>query len=457
MEREKILVLGAGISGLSTAWYLSQTSLPLDILILEKSDRIGGTFQTDHTTGFHFEKGPRTFKINRSPTTLQLIEELGLTKEIICSSDRLHNRYLWWNEGLHKFPTNLFSFLWSPLTKGFIKALCTEWKKPAKRGDETVWEFIQRRFNCEVAQRLFDPIVVGVFGGDSRLVSIQALFPKLKEWEEKYGSITKGLLNNWFQKTRTPKRSPYIPNAPLSAMFSFYEGMEQLTSTLLAKTPASIHYQHEAKEMIQTEKGVVVKTNQGEFTADYVFCALPALQAGNLFIKEMPTFGKELISLKSERIIVLNFGYKEPVLSIEGFGYLIPNYLGEDILGVVFDSFIFKQHNKHPQETRLTIKLKDVGQSEEEAIQIALLGISKHLKISIKPDVISCKKTFSSIPQYTVGHLERMASLYSTFQKKLPRCYLTGNYRIGVSVDHCIRCAQETVKNWLELKCSTTF
>lgn len=448
MEKKKIIILGAGISGLSAAWYLSQSSLPLDILVLEKSNRIGGLFHTDHTTGFHFEKGPRTFKIDRCPAILQLAEELGLLKEIIWSETSAHNRYLWWNEELHKFPTNLISFLWSPLTKGFIKALIAEWKHPVKKGDETVWEFVIRRFNYDVAQRLFDPMVVGVFGGDPRLISIRALFPILKEWEEKYGSITKGFLKNWLQKKKEPKRSSYLPNAPLSAMFSFREGIEQLTATLLAKIPVSIYYQHEAQEIVQTEKKIVVKTNQGKFTADYIFCALPALQAGNLFIKDIPSLGKELTSLKSEGIIVLNFGYKEDILPVEGFGYLTPHCTREDILGVVFDSSVFKQHNNYPQETRLTIKLKDLGQSEEEAIQTALLSIRRHLKISMQPDVVSFKKVLSAIPQYTVGHLERMESLYLEFQQKAPRCHLLGNYRIGVSVDCCIRCSKEAVQNW---------
>ncbi|QZA58391.1 protoporphyrinogen oxidase [Candidatus Rhabdochlamydia porcellionis] len=448
MEKKKIIVLGAGISGLSAAWYLSQISLPLNILILEKSNRVGGLFHTDHTTGFHFEKGPRTFKINQCSTTLQLAEELGLLREIIWSETSSHNRYLWWNEELHRFPKNLISFLWSPLTKGFIKALITEWKRPTKQGDETVWEFVLRRFNYDVAQRLFDPMVVGIFGGDPRLISIRALFPKLKEWEEEYGSITKGFLKNWLQKKGASKRSPYLPNAPLSAIFSFREGVEQLTSTLLAKTPVSIYYQHEAQEIVQMEKEVVVKTNQGRFIADYVFCALPALQAGNLFIKDMPSLGKELMSLKSEGIIVLNFGYKERILPVEGFGYLIPHSTREDILGVVFDSSIFKQHNSYPQETRLTIKLKDLGQSEEEAIQTALLSIRKHLKISMQPDVVSFKKVLSAIPQYTVGHLERIESLYPKFQQKIPRCHLLGNYLIGVGVDHCIHHVKETVQDW---------
>lgn len=450
MERKKIIILGAGISGLSTAWYLSQTSLPLDIVILEKTNRVGGMLHTDHTTGFHFEKGPRIFKINRSNTTLQLVEELGLLKEVICSNAHLHNRYLWWNEELHPFPTNPITFFWSPLTRGFVKALLTEWKQPVKRGDETVWDFIIRRFNYDVAQRLFDPLVVGIFGGDSRLISVRALFPKLKEWEERYGSITRGLWKHWLQNRKSPKGSFPIPNASLSALFSFREGIEQLTSTLLSKTPASIYYHHEAQEVFETEKGIVVKTNQGKVVADYVFCALPALQAGKLFIKQMPTFSRELVSLKSQELIVLNLGYKQSVLPVEGFGYLTPNYIGEDILGVLFDSSIFKQHNRYAKETRLTVKLRDLGQSEEEAIRMALLGIRRHLRISKDPEAISLKRGALAIPQYTVNHLERIANLYSEFRKKMPRCYLTGNYRIGVSVDQCILCSKEVVQNWYE-------
>ena len=89
-----------------------------------------GWMHTDHTTGFHFEKGPRTFKADKCPATLRLIVELGLQEELIWSEARPHHRYLWHEGEMHRFPTNPIAFLFSPITKGFLRALLTEWKKP---------------------------------------------------------------------------------------------------------------------------------------------------------------------------------------------------------------------------------------------------------------------------------------------------------------------------------------
>jgi oxygen-dependent protoporphyrinogen oxidase len=190
--KKRIIILGAGISGLSAAWYLSRTAQAPDVVILEKSPRAGGWMHTDHTTGFHFEKGPRTFKVDRCSATMRLVSELGLTDKLLWSEARPHHRYLWLEEELHRFPTNPISFLLSPLTKGFMRALLTEWRQPVKYGDETVWEFVLRRFNYDVARLFFDPMVVGIFGGDIRKISVRACFPKLKSWEEELGSVTRG-------------------------------------------------------------------------------------------------------------------------------------------------------------------------------------------------------------------------------------------------------------------------
>src|SRR3989338_5649711 len=158
----RIAILGAGISGLATAWYAQKT--PCDLQLFEQSNRAGGWLHTDHTTGFHFEKGPRTFKADKSPMLLELAAEMGLQEELIWSDLKPHHRYLWHEGGLYRFPTNPLAFFLSPLTRGFITALLMEWKQPVKCSDETVWEFVLRRFNYDVARQFFDPMVVGIFG-----------------------------------------------------------------------------------------------------------------------------------------------------------------------------------------------------------------------------------------------------------------------------------------------------
>jgi oxygen-dependent protoporphyrinogen oxidase len=448
MQKKKVIILGAGISGLSTAWYLSRTGLPLEITILEKSSRAGGWMHTDHTTGFHFEKGPRTFKVEKAPSTMRLISELGLQDELIWSEAKPHHRYLWYEGELHRFPSNLISFLLSPITKGFIRALLMEWKKPIKIGDETVWEFVLRRFNYDVARLFFDPMVVGIFGGDIRKISIRACFPNLKNWEEKYGSVTKGFFAQMKDKKEQSPYSREVENIPLSAIFSFRCGIEQLPQAIVNQIPATISYNREAKQIAFEKDHVVVKTKNERFSADFLFCALPVIETGHLFETHAPEFSKELLKIHSEGIAVVNFGYDAQVLPVHGFGYLTPTYAHEDILGVVFDSSLFSEHNRKPQETRLTIKLQETGHSEEKNVEMALKGIRRHLGISQMPKVISFKSTPRAIPQYGVGHLEKMTELKNQFCKKLPRCQLVGNYLEGVSVDLCISRARKAVEEW---------
>lgn len=448
MQTKRIIILGAGISGLSAAWYLSRSGQPLEITILEKNSRAGGWLHTDHTTGFHFEKGPRTFKADKCPATLRLISELGLENEVIWSEARPHHRYLWHSNELHKFPTNPISFLLSPITKGFVRALLTEWKRPTKIGDETVWEFVVRRFNYDVARLFFDPMVVGIFGGDIRKISVKACFPMLKSWEENYGSVTKGFFAHRKEMKGISKYSQDVKSVPLSAIFSFRCGIEQLPQSIVNQIPAKLHYNTEVKE-IQIDDGEVrVKTEKEQFIADYLFCALPLKETGQLLEKCAPGVSKEFLKIPSEGVAVVNFGYDTNVLPVQGFGYLIPTSAQEDILGVVFDSSVFTEHNRKPQETRLTIKLEDTGRSEDVYIDTALRGIRRHLGISCMPKAISFKRTLRAMPQYGVGHLEKMNEVKKMFREKLPRCHLVGNYLNGVSVNYCIARAKEAVDAW---------
>lgn len=447
MEKKRVLILGAGISGLATAWYLNKSAEPLDIVILEKSSRVGGWMHTDHTTGFHFEKGPRTFKVSKCPKTMQLIKELKLEEEVIWSDSKPHHRYLWLEDELHRFPTNPLSFLFSPLTKGFLRALLTEWKKPIKNGDETVWEFVLRRFNYDVARLLFDPMVVGIFGGDIRTISVRACFPKLKEWEEKYGSMTKGFYRSIQEKKKQPKFSSAIPNIPLSALFSFRSGIDQLPQSIATQLPSLVHFNQEVKGIAFQEDQVIAKTDTQQYAADFLICALPVKEAGQLFEPHAPDIAKELLKIPCEGIAVVNFGYDAEVLPCQGFGYLTPTYTQEEIMGVVFDSSVFFEHNRKAKETRLTIKMGESNRSEEDYIESALKGIRRHLGISRMPNATSFKMTKNAIPQYGVGHLDKMAELHANFRTLFPNCALVGNYLQGVSVESCIEGAQLAAQN----------
>ena len=278
---------------------------------------------------------------------------------------------------------------------------------------------------------------------------MRACFPNLKRWEEETGSVTKGFWRYWQEKKKQARTSLDVPGLPMSAMFSFQRGMEQLPQTLLAKTPATIHYNQEITEVVKVEEGFVVNTKDKTYEADILFCALPVKETGALFERYVPDAAKEFAKVFSEGIAVINVGYDFPVLPVQGFGYLTPTYANEDILGVVFDSCVFPHHNKRLKETRLTIKIGETGKSEECYIDEALRGIRRHLGISQIPKAISFKRASAAIPQYGVGHLEKMNDVLNAFKKDLPGCHLVGNYLRGVSVDQCVARAKEAVGEFL--------
>ncbi|MEN9344299.1 MAG: putative protoporphyrinogen oxidase [Chlamydiota bacterium] len=446
MHRKRVIIIGAGISGLAAGWYLKKTHQPLDITYLEKTSRVGGWLQTNHTTGFHFEQGPRAFKVSRSLATIRLLAELELHSEVLSSNAKPHHRYLWHEEELHRFPTHPLAFLFSSLTKGFVKALLSEWRQPCKIGDETVWEFTLRRFNYDVARKLFDPLVVGIFGGDIRRISVKAAFPILKEWEERFGSVTKGFLCTRKERRMCPSYALDMPHLSLDALFSFKAGIEALPQALLTQMQPTIHYDTFAKKLEFSPDGTVrIHTNKQLFEAEAVILACPVKSAGELLEQHFPEMGKELLSVHSQGIAVVNAGYDTRVLPVEGFGYLTATHAHEDVLGVVFDSSVFPEHNRQIEQTRLTIKLDENGRQEDEYIRSALSGIRRHLNISRTPDAICCKKATAAIPQYCTFHLEKMEQFDKQLRLKLPQCYLVGNYISGVSVNDCIARAQHVI------------
>jgi protoporphyrinogen/coproporphyrinogen III oxidase len=448
MKKRHIIVLGAGISGLSAAWYLNRAAQPVDITVIEKSDRVGGWLHTEYTSDFLFEKGPRAFRADKSRQAMQLIQDLGLSDQIISSDRKSSDRYLWHKGELRRFPSNPFSFCTSPLTRGFIAALFSEWRRPTKEGDETVWEFALRRFNYDVARLFFDPLVVGIFGGDLREISMRACFPMLKSWEEKYGSVTSGFFHQWKEKKKADKSFSAISGLSPSALFSFKNGVEQLPQALKAKIPAAYHLNQEVQRVAMKDNKVEVTTQDRIYYGDALFCALPIKEMLLLFEPLAPDISKEFLKVPSTSIAIINVGYDQSVLPVRGFGYLVPTYAEEEICGVAFDSSVFPQHNKNLRETRLTVKLEERGREESWYVEKALVGIRKHLGISIAPRALSFKRALRAIPQYGVGHLEKMASLKKEFGKRLPRCFLVGNYLGGVSVDQCIQYAEQTVNEW---------
>src|SRR6516165_2369448 len=191
----RIVIVGAGISGLSLAYRLQQLGPQLDITLLEERDRPGGTVWTDRRDGFQVETGPNGFLDNK-PNTLELCRELGMEDRLIAASPEAgKNRYLFLDGRLWVLPASLAAFLTSNLLslRGKVAFFRERFRRPRRNGqDESIADFARRRAGSE-AELFADALVTGITAGDPALLSLRACFPRLAKLEDKYGSVLKGL------------------------------------------------------------------------------------------------------------------------------------------------------------------------------------------------------------------------------------------------------------------------
>lgn len=441
MHPKKIVILGAGISGLATAWFLKQfLDDAVQITILEKSCRAGGWIESLRLQEFLFEQGPRSCRTKgNGRETLQLVEELGLQGQIIAAHPSARSRFVYHQKHLHALPRNPLLLPFNPLMKGWLKACWRDWTSPkSAEGDESLQTFFSRRLGGDWCDRLVDPFVSGIYAGDSRKLSIQSCFPLLWQWEQEQGSLLKGA---WRHPKRPASESTFISEWEKEPIFSFKQGMEGLTDELAKQLEGIIRFSCEPKTIRLTPEGAHISLTTGEqIEADHLISAIPALSLAPLLLSCHSTLSERLKTIPYATLMVVNLGYRKKVLKSEGFGYLIPSQEKESILGCVWDSCVFPQQNACEDETRLTVMIGGTRYpevetySEKQGREIALEAMQDHLGIEAEPDVAYVRLARKAIPQYEVGHQQLLSSLRHQLAS-LPCLTLTGNSFDGVSIN----------------------
>lgn len=440
------VILGAGISGLSLGWFLKRRfGDKIHLTILDQADRAGGWVRTDFVEGCLFEAGPRSLRPKGAGLeTLRLIEKLNLQNQVIAANPDAKYRYLWTGGKLRSLPTGPFSMMRSPLTRSAPWTLFKEYfKEKSSLDDESIAQFVSRRFSPHFAHKLVDPLTTGIYAGDINKLSIRSCFPKLHEWEQEYGSVAKGMLRRKRDKQRVS--SPFMEKFSRVPIFSFKDGMETLTDALADALVPHLRLNTSVKALHFKRDDVEIELEDGHtLRADHVFSALPASRLAQLFKNQHQELSTLLRSITSSSVAVVNVGYFRKVLKKRGFGYLVPSSEGEKVLGCVFDSDVFPEQNQIPEETRLTVMIGGTHQPSlidlpnEDLKELALSSLQNHLGIDAEPDAISIRIARSAIPQYFVGHMEKIEKIGTILARIFPRMTLTGNSFLGVSVNDCI-------------------
>lgn len=415
-SKKKILIVGSGISGLSAAWYIQQRKREYECQILEKTKHAGGHIQTE--TGDHLiELGPRIFKASKSRDFLQLIEEVDFSEELIFSSKEANKRYICIEGQLR----SAFSLAFPLLAKAFL----SEWRKPICQTEESILDFGLRRFGKKITEKILDPMMLGIYGGEIAELSVNACLPSLKALEQKHGSITKALLFHVF--SRKKKKD--------GRLFSFQKGVGSFIRHLEEKLEYPILYGCEALSIEKKEGGYVVHTQQQSFAADNIVIALPAYEAAKLLRSLDLEVATNLDKIPYRSLTIVHVVIEGHVLKYPGFGYLVPSTEKEPLMGVVFDSAVFPQQ-QGSYDTKLTFMFKKGASCTEEEI---LYYLRKHLQIHSYPKKVQIKEIEGAIPQYVIGHQSNITSI----QKNLPAgIHLIGNYLEGVSVSDAVKVAR---------------
>jgi len=443
----RVLILGAGISGLTCAWSLKKRwGSEIQITLVEKSHRVGGWISTIEQEGFLFELGPHSCRPKGvSLETLRLIEELGLQDQVIVGNSSASIRYLYEKKSLQPLPHSLSSFLSSPLMKGVPAALWHDLTSARHNvEDETIFDFVSRRLSPELAERLVDPFVSGVFAGDMRKLSVRACFPGL----HRRGSFVKG----WWNEKRQILTSPFIRKMQKSPLFSFKNGMETLPREIFKRLEAEVWLGCEPAKLWFDQNKVSLEVVGGQIIeADHLISALPANSIAELLCshdQETSTFMK---GIPHATVGVVNLGYRTDLLKNKGFGYLVASREKEKILGCIWDSSVFPEQNRPDAKTRLTVMMggtkhpEVAGLSEKECLDIALEAVSRHLKIEVLPDITHVTLAEQAIPQFEVGYVKAKELVQKSLTAKFPRLTLMGNAFHGVSLNDCISAVNKLV------------
>ena len=442
------LVVGAGISGLTTAFALRKAGI--DARIVDGASRPGGLIQSVRRDGYLVECGPQSFSGNASLTSICRDLEI-LDRRILADSKA--PRFVLINGALEKVPLGP-GLLVSPLMGGGTRtALFRDvfGRSEAPDSDESVASFIRRKFSPTLLDRLVGPFVSGIYAGDPEKLSLRAAFPILYEAEQTSGSVLRGLLK--VMKARKAKRGPLPSEKP--TLQTFREGNDTLVRALAEKLGAYLSLEAEVISIRPLDPGREPKTPRfrvglhtpsgTEFLeTERLVLAVPTDRAGKLLAPLGRAFEAQLRTVDYSGVAVVSLGYRKEDVGhpLDGFGFLVPRSSGLTVLGTVWNSSLFpgRAPGHHVLLTSFVGGATNPEATKQPADQLVALvhrEIKPLMQLREGPVFSNVSVWPRALPQYNLGHTARMAEI-NNCRADFPGLYLTGNYMNGPAIGDCV-------------------
>jgi protoporphyrinogen/coproporphyrinogen III oxidase len=446
-----IVIVGAGISGLSIAYRLQQALPSADISILEQNARPGGAIWTEERNGFRIEIGANGF-LDTKPSTVALCRDLGLSDQLVHASEAAaRNRYLFVEGKLKRLPNSVGSFLGTDLL-GWRGKLSLLWERFRGRrhdlADESIDAFARRRAGREVAEVFADALVTGIHAGDPALLSMRAAFPAIVELEEKHGSVMRGMAA-MARARRKEAQARGQPDERSGKMWSFRQGLRLLIETLAARLKRPPVYGVGIRRIERDAAEWVVRGDgQDIWRADAVVLTCPAYRQADILSDLDAELATGVASIPYNRIAVVALGYRQSdvPIKVDGFGYVAPQRTRRDLLGVQWCSSIFPER---APPGMVLLRAMCGGWHRPEIVDwpddrlFAAVRTELRLAMQIETDPVMHHiiRWDRAIPQYHVGHLERVAQIERRVAQ-YPGLILAGNAFHGVAMNDCTEQAE---------------
>ena len=467
----RIAIIGGGIAGLAAAYELEKAraaGAAVEYTLFEERPRLGGSLASEIVDGAVLERGPDSF-LTEKPAAAELCRELGLGGELIPSNDVARKTYIVTRNRLVALPDGLMFLVPTKLVPTALTRLFSVRTKmrmalelliPPRpsEGDESVAALVKRHFGQEVVDRLADPLLSGIYGGDATQLSAQTVLPRLVEMETKYGSLTRGMLAA-HRKMRAMAKSSSDGASRGGAIFTALRGgMGQLVDAITQRLDAdSVRTSTSVNGIEKTAQGWKIAAGGASENFDALIMAAPAWTAGELLTPVDAELGAELGGIPYSSSITVNLVYDETKIGPlpDGFGFLVPAVEGRAMLACTFvhrkflgrtppGKAVFRAFLGGMKRTDL------LAESDQALVEVVrremreILG-AKTFGAKVEPEFAQVTRWRRAMAQYAVGHKARMQRVNARVAV-LPGLRLVGNAYDGIGVPDCIRLGRKAAR-----------
>jgi oxygen-dependent protoporphyrinogen oxidase len=461
----KVIIIGGGVAGLAAAVHLKSGARvhdkQIDVLLLEKSDRIGGKILTERIGDYLVEGGPDSF-LPEKVQTVHLARHLGLEQEMLPSNDQFKGTFIFSNGRLHSLPEGVMLMV-PTMFLPMVRSTLISWPgkirmgmemfmpKRKLQGDESLASFVTRRLGRECLEKIAEPLVAGIHTSNPDNMSVMSTFPRFLQMEQQSGSLIRGMLAAMKSRPHATLSgpSPSKPGAPRMTYFmSFRNGMQTLSGAcadFLGK--GSIRLGASVKAVEPRGKGYAVVLETGEtLAADHVMIGTAAYDAAEMIRSFAPGAAAHLTAIdwSSSANVSVAFRRADIKVPLQGFGFIIPKVESRRINATTYSSI--KWSHRAPDDRVMMRAFLGGGNREDlvysldddAMVKTVLEELDAVVGIRAEPQLAKVYRWHKAMPKYTVGHLDRMSILDREVAAH-PGLHLIGCSYKGIGIGGCVQ------------------